>query len=157
MHRTITGFDMDEHGEWVASLSCGHKQHVRHQPPFFDRAWVTTEGGRRDKIGQPLDCAGCDRFEMPEDFAAYGKTREFTEETLPGKLRDDHSTAPGIWAKIIVTEGKLIYRVDALNAAFELSPGKPGTVVPEIKHRVEPVGRVRLFVEFYKRIDRDAA
>lgn len=29
----------------MAFLSCGHKQHVRHRPPFFERPWITTERG----------------------------------------------------------------------------------------------------------------
>lgn len=155
MQRAITAFKMDEHGDWVAILSCGHKQHVRHNPPFFERPWVNTEEGRSDKIGRPLDCARCDRFEMPEDFTAYRKTAEFTEVTLPKSLRTDHSTQPGVWGKITVIEGRLIYRVDALGATFELSPGTPGVVVPEIRHKVEPIGAVRFFVEFYKRVVSD--
>ena len=151
MQRAITEFEKDEHGDWVAFLSCGHKQHVRHRPPFFERLWVTTEEGRRDKTGGPLDCIQCDRFEMPENFAPYRRTTEFNEETLPKSLRNDHSTKPGVWAKINVIEGKLIYRVDALDARFELSPGTPGIVIPQIEHKLEPIGAVRLFVEFYKR------
>jgi hypothetical protein len=30
----ITGFHQDEEANWVAELSCGHQQHVRHRPPF---------------------------------------------------------------------------------------------------------------------------
>jgi tellurite resistance-related uncharacterized protein len=141
---------MDEHGDWVAFLSCGHKQHVRHQPPFFDRPWATTERGRHEKIGELLNCVHCDRFEMPDDFAAYRKTAEFTEKTIPKSLLHDHSTRPGVWGKIHVIEGKLIYRVDALGAKYEISPGLPGIVIPEITHHIEPVGPVTFFVEFYR-------
>lgn len=28
----IVGFHQDEEGDWVASLACGHNQHVRHNP-----------------------------------------------------------------------------------------------------------------------------
>jgi hypothetical protein len=38
-----------------------------------------------------------------------------------------------------------------LDARFELSPGTPGIVIPQIGHKLEPIGAVRLFVEFYKR------
>jgi tellurite methyltransferase len=150
MNRPITGFIADEHGDWVALLSCGHKQHVRHQPPFFERAWVITDEGRTEKIGEPLDCVQCDRFEMPDDFEAYRKTAEFSEQTIPVSLRKDHATKPGVWARIEVIEGKLNYRVDDLNANFELSPAAPGIVIPQIRHSIEPIGPVRFFVEFYK-------
>jgi tellurite methyltransferase len=151
MPRLITGFKIDEHGDWVAFMSCGHRQHVRHRPPFEERPWVITEVGRRDKLGMPIDCISCDRLEIPDDFRAYRKSAEFNERTLPQSLRKDHSTKPGVWAKIQVIAGKLNYRVDVLGAHFELSPGSPGIVIPEISHHAEPIGSVRFFVEFYKR------
>ena len=36
----LLGFHQDEDGHWVAELSCGHTQHLRHQPPWQNRAWV---------------------------------------------------------------------------------------------------------------------
>jgi hypothetical protein len=33
-------------GHWVAELECGHRQHMRHRPPFERREWVTTPEGR---------------------------------------------------------------------------------------------------------------
>ena len=155
MHRAIDAFKTDEHGDWVAFLSCGHRQHVRHQPPFFDRPWVTTKQGRREKVGELLNCVQCDRFEMPDDFAAYRKTAEFTEKTMPTGLLNDHSTKPGVWGKIHVIEGSLMYCVDALGSKFEISPGAPGIVIPEVKHHIEPIGPVTFFVEFYRRFDND--
>lgn len=156
MDRSIRAFEMDQHGDWVAFLSCGHKQHVRHQPPFFERPWVTTEQGRRGKLGGVLNCVQCERFEMPENFAAYRKTAEFTEKSIPTGLLSEHSTKPGVWAKIHVIEGKLIYHVEALRAKLEITRGAPGIVIPEVKHHIEPVGPVTFFVEFYKRAnDRD--
>jgi tellurite resistance-related uncharacterized protein len=87
---------------------------------------------------------------MPDHFNPYRKTAEFNERTIPQSLRKDHSTKPGIWAKIHVIEGKLNYRIDTPGAQFELSPGQPGIVIPETRHHVDPLGSVRFFVEFYK-------
>ncbi|WP_096515570.1 MULTISPECIES: DUF3565 domain-containing protein [Pseudomonas] len=56
---TITGFHQDEDGHWVAELSCGHTQHLRHQPPWQSRAWVMDPLQRHEKIGQPFDCGWC--------------------------------------------------------------------------------------------------
>jgi tellurite methyltransferase len=58
--RTIVGWHRDEEGDWVAELSCGHAQHVRHRPPFFDRPWVLTIEGRTARVGTPIDCPHCD-------------------------------------------------------------------------------------------------
>lgn len=60
MRRAIVDFRRDERGDWVAELSCGHAQHVRHRPPFWSRPWVEREDGRRAMLGQPLDCPLCD-------------------------------------------------------------------------------------------------
>ena len=59
--RTITGFHRDEAGDWVAHLSCGHRQHVRHRPPFQLRPWIDSEDGRTSRLGTPLECPLCDR------------------------------------------------------------------------------------------------
>jgi len=60
MQRRIAGFHQDEQQHWVAQLECGHNQHVRHMPPWQNRAWVLTEQGRTNAIGQKLDCLKCD-------------------------------------------------------------------------------------------------
>jgi len=60
MERTITGYHQDELGDWVAELSCGHNQHVRHNPPFRTAPWVLTPEGRAAHMGTPIDCPLCD-------------------------------------------------------------------------------------------------
>ncbi len=60
MLRTITGFELDEDGHWVALLSCGHRQHVRHKPPFIERPWVVDKHTREAMIGETIDCPLCE-------------------------------------------------------------------------------------------------
>jgi hypothetical protein len=57
--KKIVGFHMDENHDWVAELECGHKRHVRHDPPWTEHHWVTTVQGRNDHIGQELTCSAC--------------------------------------------------------------------------------------------------
>jgi Protein of unknown function (DUF3565) len=57
--RRIVGYHLDEVGDWVAELECGHGQHVRHDPPWQVREWVTTEQGRASHLGTTLDCVRC--------------------------------------------------------------------------------------------------
>ena len=59
MNQPITGFHQDAANDWVAELACGHFQHVRHQPPWTRRLWVTTPPGRQAMIGHELTCAKC--------------------------------------------------------------------------------------------------
>jgi hypothetical protein len=60
MKRRISGYHLDPESHWVAELECGHGQHVRHDPPWTQRPWVTTAEGRLAQIGQFLDCKLCD-------------------------------------------------------------------------------------------------
>lgn len=66
MKHPVVSFGRDSKGDWVARLSCGHNQHVRHDPPWQDRSWVLTAQGRERHLGHSLDCAKCDRNE-PKD------------------------------------------------------------------------------------------
>ena len=150
MKRPIVGFGLDDRGDWTARLSCGHAQHVRHRPPFESRPWVMTQAGRESRLGMPLDCVRCDRFELPDDCVSDSRTPVFTETSVPPRLRAHHQTAAGVWARIAVLEGRLRYRVDALGVDRELSPDAPGVVVPEVPHSVEPLGTVRFYVEFLR-------
>lgn len=65
MRRKITGYHQDEEGHWVAELECGHGQHVRHNPPWTNRPWVTTPEGRAANLGAELNCRLCDLTERP--------------------------------------------------------------------------------------------
>ncbi|MBL0937642.1 MAG: DUF3565 domain-containing protein [Gemmatimonadaceae bacterium] len=62
MKQTITAFRWDDkESQWVAELSCGHTQHVRHEPPWQTRPWTQTDEGRRSFLGTLLECPLCDR------------------------------------------------------------------------------------------------
>ena len=63
MQQAIVGFHLDEEGHWVADLTCGHGQHVRHDPPWQNRPWVLTEQGRKEKLGVILECKKCDQIQ----------------------------------------------------------------------------------------------
>ena len=65
MKQPMVGFHRDQEGHWVADLGCGHTQHVRHDPPWQVREWVTTEEGRRSRLGMTLECLLCDAA-LPE-------------------------------------------------------------------------------------------
>lgn len=60
MKQKVVGIPRDDDGGWLTELECGHTQHVRHQPPWQNRPWVTTEEGRRIHLDVELDCKKCD-------------------------------------------------------------------------------------------------
>lgn len=60
MKQAISGYHKDEEDHWVAELSCGHFQHVRHDPPWMNRLWVISPEGRDSRLGFELECKKCD-------------------------------------------------------------------------------------------------
>lgn len=86
---------------------------------------------------------------LPVAAEPYRRTPEFTEKSVPAALLRRHDTKPGVWGRIEVLEGELLYRI--LEPAVEehlLRPGRDGVVEPGVPHEVEPLGPVRFFVEF---------
>lgn len=57
--RRIVGYLVDDDGEWIVALSCGHRRHVRHRPPFEVRPWVLDPEGRSSHLGTWIGCATC--------------------------------------------------------------------------------------------------
>lgn len=79
----------------------------------------------------------------------YRSTPVFDETTLPAALRSRHNTKTGVWGMIRVIEGRL--RLTYLDPPSEivLDPETPGTLLPEQPHFVEPLGPMKMQVDFY--------
>jgi hypothetical protein len=43
-----------------SDLECGHRRHMRHQPPWEDRPWVMTPEGRRRWLDTEVECRTCE-------------------------------------------------------------------------------------------------
>jgi hypothetical protein len=67
MKQGIAGYHKDAEDHWVAELACGHFQHVRHNPPWVTREWVTTAAGRDSMLGYQLECKKCDEGAPRDD------------------------------------------------------------------------------------------
>jgi len=85
----------------------------------------------------------------PRPTAPYRSTPAFDEVTLPAGLRREHRTKAGAWGIIRVLKGRLRYQVLDPRSEMILEPGRPGLILPEQPHFVEPLGPVRIQVEFY--------
>ena len=72
--RSIVDFRQDAESQWVAELGCGHARHVRHEPPFSERAWTRTPEGRAARLGSALECARCDARELPDGWREYRRS-----------------------------------------------------------------------------------
>jgi tellurite resistance-related uncharacterized protein len=148
MLREIVGYHRDETGAWVAELRCGHGQHLRHDPPWQSRPWVLSERGRAERLGSELDCVYCEMAPLPPGLEAYEQTNVYDQTSVPTGLLSDHRTKPGVWARIVIEQGKLEY--SCARGRFVLRPGVDGVVEPDSPHHVRPLGPVRFRLEFLR-------
>ena len=77
----------------------------------------------------------------------YRTTAVFDQTTLPAALRREHRTKSGVWGIIRILAGQV--RLVHANGVAVLTPEQPGLVQPEEPHWVEPIGSIRMQVEFY--------
>lgn len=148
-----TGFvqDANEPGAWVAQLACGHRQHVRHKPPFQNAAWVMTEDGRQQKLGAPFKCVLCQMPRLPPNATVYKETAVFDEHSVPQGLLSSHTLRADTWGKIVVLEGLVDYAIEGeAPIAFVLREGVDGVIAPEQPHHVKPHGGARFKVCFLR-------
>ena len=85
----------------------------------------------------------------PTATKPYKSTAVFDEVTLPAGLRREHRTKAGSWGVIRVFEGRLRYEVLDPNSEVILDPDHVGLILPEQAHLVEPLGSMRMQIDFY--------
>lgn len=81
--------------------------------------------------------------------APYRSTPLFDEISLPAALRARHNTKAGVWGVVRVIEGRLKLTYLDPVSDLVLQPGKPGLLRPEQPHFVEPLGAMKMQVDFY--------
>lgn len=156
MIRAIDRFHQDSDEVWVADLSCLHRQHVRHQPPFQLRPWVQTAAGREGRLGGAIECPQCDCAELPEGLRRVRTAGPFDAETLPAGLRRVHRVAARTWGKLRVLDGTVGFSMQVEPPiAVRLGPGSIHAIPPEVDHAVavdvEVDGPFLLAVDFLVR------
>jgi len=88
---------------------------------------------------------------LPDNVTAYKKTPEFDEISVPNGLLKSHQTKAGVWGKIVVLGGQLKYTITEPEIeVILLDDTTYGVVEPTVFHEVEPIGKVRFYVEFYR-------
>ena len=88
---------------------------------------------------------------LPDDVQPCRRTPVFTETTVPTGLLKAHTTKADTWARILVLEGRLRYRILAPTVEeVLLTPEEFGVVEPQVPHEVSPDGPVKFCVEFYR-------
>ncbi len=149
MERSISGFVTDEVGDLVALLACGHRQHLRHRPPFQVRPWILDPSARQGRLGTPIDCPLCDRGELPDGAVPLGTRGPWDEASLPGALRRRHELPAGRWALLRVHRGHLTLRFEGQSSARALEGGQLQAIPPGVPHRVDAPYSVECSLELF--------
>ncbi len=150
--REITAFHQDVDRDWVAELSCGHKQHVRHRPPFQLRPWVTDDDERKQRIGSALGCPLCDRAELPAGLCVVRSSAQWSNESIPPALLRSHRLPHGTWGWLQVREGELRFTMNVQPVfSRDVSAGYCQAIPPGVNHYVEAKGHVLFTLSFLAR------
>jgi tellurite methyltransferase len=149
---SIVGFHRDDEGDWVAELSCLHNQHVRHRPPFSDRAWVLDCGGRRERLDMAIDCPLCERGEVPEGLVilalVVGEGRGPSDiGSIPKALCRDHVVPEGNWGVLRILGGSLRLCFPENERDIELTTGEARGIPPGVHHHIALTGPVSFELE----------
>ena len=89
--------------------------------------------------------------QLPNTAVAYQRTPAFTEQSVPAGLLRNHNTKVGVWGRIVISEGSLLYRILGTDAEETvLHPGQDGVVEPGVPHEVALLGPVHFHVEFLR-------
>ncbi|HEY5265972.1 MAG TPA: DUF3565 domain-containing protein [Acidimicrobiales bacterium] len=154
MNRAIVSFYADGQGDWVAELSCGHRQHVRHRPPFEVRPWVLDQETRRSRLGSSLSCPLCDRAELPDGLRLVRSTPRWDEYTMPARFRRPHRLAEGTWGRITVHRGRLRFTSRGeVDVDVIIDSSATQAIPPGLDHSLGTSGPVCLSIDFFS-IDR---
>lgn len=90
--------------------------------------------------------------ELPDNVNTYKRTDTFDKASVPKGFLHEHNTKAGVWGKLIVESGSLVYVITELNEEEELvvNAGEFAVIAPEQKHHLYVDDDVRFYVEFYK-------
>ena len=89
--------------------------------------------------------------ELPASVSPYKRTPTFSATSIPAGLLKAHQTKASTWGKIVVLEGRLLYRIlEPTVEEIHLSTEQCGIVEPTVLHEVQAVGDVLFYVEFYR-------
>lgn len=87
--------------------------------------------------------------EIPDNVHAYNKV-EYTDKTTPGMMKNEHSTRPGVWGKIVVEKGEVRFELPSESKEHLLTPENYGVIEPSVVHKIDPGPGAKFYLEFYR-------
>ncbi|CAH1696141.1 conserved hypothetical protein [Hyphomicrobiales bacterium] len=93
-------------------------------------------------------------LQIPVGFEAYGRSPDFTSETLPARLQSAHSTKAGTWGLLHVLEGEVLFQLEApYRGERRARAGETIVIEAEIPHHVTFTEAGRIYIEFYRKAE----
>ena len=147
----------DEDGLWKAASWLRLPIGAKHRPRSASGCTLYKKSGGlaylRQSEGTVAETGGHPTA-LPSSLGSktpYSKTAVFDENTFPAALQARHDLKAGTWAKLHVVEGRIHFvYLEPKVERRTLASGEVQIVPPQVPHRVELDGPVRLFLEFYK-------
>lgn len=88
---------------------------------------------------------------LPPGYLLYGRSPDFTADSLPDTLRAGHATKPGVWGLLRVTEGSVRFELEPpLEGAVVARAGETVVIQSKVRHHVTFLEPGRFHVEFYR-------
>lgn len=91
-----------------------------------------------------------DRLALPSGLTLVRTTKMFTDETVPDGLLTAHRLAPGVWGRLRVEAGPVVFVLEDSQERRSLGPGDAQVIEPDVAHHVEPGEGARFVVEFHR-------
>ncbi len=88
--------------------------------------------------------------ELPPGSRLVRTTQEFTGQTVPDGLLSAHRVASGVWGRLVVLEGSVVFVVEESSESRVVPAGGSQVIEPEMPHHVEVTEGARFVVEFYR-------
>ncbi len=154
MDQNIVRFHQDEEGCWVANLICGHCQHVRHNPPWVNRPWISTEATRELYIGQSLNCLKCNMPNIPSSAKQIKCSEQYDQQSLHQQFVGAQVNNSDFWIKVIIFEGELVYRrLTEIPHGYVVDSEYSAVIEPRMKYILRSKGPVRFKFQYYQVVE----
>lgn len=89
---------------------------------------------------------------LPDGLEQYAKTKQFTHETLPKSIAEEHNTKEGVWGHLRVLKGEVQYFLAGQDSPLATIQA-PGSfvILPTELHYVKLSQDAEFFVEFWRK------
>ena len=148
-HKELPAFDPALFSRWLALFAntAIETHEVAPATAFIRKAVSIADRMARDLFGHTLKVPPMPQ--LPDNMRHHRTTPAFQAASIPDSLRKAHRTAAGVYGRIVVSRGRLLYTIGSEQSHI-LTPDYSGVIEPDTFHFVTPLDDAEFTVEFYK-------